>query len=141
MSHLHLSDTFALGDNFYSPADYYAVLFHELTHATGHETRLNRAKVANTGTLAPFGSPDYSREELVAELGSAFLCAEAGITTTIENSSAYIGSWLKVLRADARLVVTTASAAQAASDFILNRRPTDDGNANHDDHRQQQPAA
>lgn len=108
---------------FYSPEDYYAVAFHELTHATGHQTRLNRVGVASSSALAPFGSPDYSREELVAELGSAFLCAETGITTTLENSAAYIQSWLDALKADARLIVTAASAAQAACDFILNRHP------------------
>lgn len=108
---------------FYTPEDYYAVAFHELTHATGHQTRLNRAGVAESDALAPFGSPDYSREELVAELGSAFVCAEAGITTTLENSAAYLDSWLQALKADARLIVTAASAAQAACDFILDRYP------------------
>lgn len=111
---------------FDSPTDYYAVAFHELTHATGHETRLNRAGVAGSSALAPFGSPDYSREELVAELGSAFLCAEAGINNTLENSAAYLQGWLDVLKADSRLIVTAASAAQRAADFILNRHTSQD---------------
>ncbi|MDQ3254611.1 MAG: zincin-like metallopeptidase domain-containing protein [Acidobacteriota bacterium] len=100
--------------------NYYAVAFHELTHATGHESRLNRAGVAGS-QLAAFGSADYSREELIAELGSAFLCAEAGIQSTLDNSSAYLKGWLEALRGDARLMVTAASAAQRAADFILGR--------------------
>ena len=105
---------------FDTPEHYYAVAFHELTHATGHASRLNRAGVANSSALAPFGSGDYSREELVAELGSAFLCAAAGIVNaTLDNSAAYLQSWLDVLKADARLIVTAASAAQRAADFIM----------------------
>lgn len=116
-------------ETFNTPADYYAVAFHELTHATGHETRLNRAGVAGSHALAPFGSGDYSREELVAELGSAYLCAEAGIGSTLENSAAYLQGWLDVLKADSRLIVTTASAAQRAADFILNRQDSPDTEA------------
>lgn len=116
-------------ETFNTPADYYAVAFHELTHATGHETRLDRAGVAGSHALAPFGSGDYSREELIAELGSAFLCAEAGIGSTFENSAAYLQGWLDVLKADSRLIVTAASAAQRAADFILNRQDTSDTQA------------
>lgn len=105
-------ETFALAEH------YYAVAFHELTHATGHETRLHRPGVAGT-QLAAFGSPDYSREELIAEMGSAFLCATAGIANTLENSAAYLQGWLVALQGDSRLIVTAASAAQKAADFIL----------------------
>ena len=100
------------------PENYYAVAFHELTHSTGHESRLNRAGVAGS-RLAAFGSADYSREELVAEMGSAFLCAEAGIESTLDNSAAYLKGWLGALKGDSRLIVTAASAAQRAADFIL----------------------
>jgi antirestriction protein ArdC len=107
-------------ETFDTPENYYAVAFHELTHSTGHESRLNRAGVAGS-KLAAFGSADYSREELVAEMGSAFLCAEAGIESTLDNSAAYLKGWLGALRGDTRLIVTAASAAQRAADFILGR--------------------
>ena len=106
-------------ESFVSPEDYYATAFHELTHSTGHKSRLNRPSVANTDNLAAFGSPDYSKEELIAELGSAFLCAEVGIQNTLETSAAYLQSWLDVLKEDSRMIVTAASAAQKATDFIL----------------------
>lgn len=105
-------------ETFKTPENYYAVAFHELTHSTGHESRLNRAGVAGN-RLAAFGSADYSREELVAEMGSAFLCAEAGIESTLDNSAAYLKGWLDVLKGDTRMIVTAASAAQRAADFIL----------------------
>ncbi|HWB14473.1 MAG TPA: zincin-like metallopeptidase domain-containing protein [Pirellulales bacterium] len=105
-------------ERFLSVEDYYATLFHELTHATGHPSRLNREGIT---AVAPFGSPVYSREELVAEMGSAFLCGHAGIDVPAlqQNEAAYIGSWLKVLRGDSRLVVQAAAAAQKAADWIL----------------------
>lgn len=100
--------------------DYYATLFHELVHSTGHPSRLARATL---GTPAPFGSPDYSREELVAEFGAAFLCGHAGISPrTVENSAAYIRGWLAVLKGDKRLLPIAASQAQRAADFILGGR-------------------
>jgi antirestriction protein ArdC len=108
-------------ETFDTPENYYAVAFHELTHSTGHESRLNRAGVAGS-RLAAFGSADYSREELVAEMGSAFLCAESGIESTLDNSAAYLKGWLGALKGDARLIVTAASAAQRAADFILGRK-------------------
>ena len=75
-------------ETFVSSEEFYSVLFHELTHSTGHRDRLNR-KTLTDGT--PFGSPTYSREELVAEMGAAFLCATAEIDDpTIRNSAAYI---------------------------------------------------
>ena len=111
-------------ETFDTPENYYAVAFHELTHSTGHESRLNRAGVAG-GRLAAFGSAGYSREELVAEMGSAFLCAEAGVESTLDNSAAYLKGWLGALKGDTRLIVTAASAAQRAADFILNRNAQD----------------
>ena len=103
---------------FQSSEGYYSTLFHELTHATGHESRLKRL---NTDKLAPFGSKDYSQEELVAEMGAAFLCGHCQIENqTIDNSAAYIQGWLRKLRNDKRMVVFAAAQAQKASDFILN---------------------
>jgi len=103
---------------FTSGEEYYSTLFHELTHATGHERRLNRQGVADQAT---FGSTCYGREELVAEMGAAFLCGQTGIEqTTIENSAAYLAGWLKTIKADARLVVTAAAQAQKAADYVLN---------------------
>jgi antirestriction protein ArdC len=105
--------------SFVSDAELYSTLFHELVHATGHSSRLARPAI---GTAA-FGSENYSKEELIAEMGSAFLCAEAGIENrTIDNSAAYIGNWLERLRDDKRLVVLAAGAAQKACDYILKRQ-------------------
>jgi antirestriction protein ArdC len=103
---------------FRAPEEYYATLFHEATHSTGHPDRLGRFSA--TDAPAPFGSPDYSREELVAEMGSALLCARAGIScATIENQAAYIAGWLKTLQADSKAVVIAAAQAQRAVDHIL----------------------
>jgi antirestriction protein ArdC len=108
-------------ETFRSAEDYHSVLFHEMTHATGHESRLNRKGVSGTdGEWSAFGSTPYAREELIAEMGAAFLCAQAGIIGgTIENSAAYVAGWLKRLRNDAKLVVVAAAQAQKAADFIL----------------------
>ena len=104
-------------ETFISSEAYYGVLFHELTHSTGHPERLNR-KTLTDGT--PFGSPTYSREELVAEMGAAFLCAAAGIDDpTLQRSASYIQSWLKFLRSDPRALVIAGAQAQKAADFIL----------------------
>ena len=82
-------------ERFAQPAEYYSTLFHELTHATGHDSRLGRL---TDQKQAAFGSGSYSREELVAEMGAAFLCGESGIVQdTIDNSAAYISNWLKRL--------------------------------------------
>ena len=102
---------------FISSEAFYGTLFHELSHSTGHEDRLNR-KTLTDGT--PFGSPTYSREELVAEMGAAFLCAMAGIEDpTIQNSASYIHSWLRFLKTDPKALVIAGAQAQKASDFIL----------------------
>ena len=102
---------------FTSDEEYYSTLFHELTHATGHESRLKRL---DTDKIAAFGGKDYSQEELVAEMGSAFLCGHCGIAERIiDNSAAYIQGWLRRLRNDKSLVVFAAAQAQKAVDFIL----------------------
>lgn len=99
---------------------FYSTLYHELVHSTGHASRLNRFK---DDVSAHFGSESYSKEELVAELGAAFLCAHAGISNeTQENSAAYIQGWLRALNNDKRMIMQAASAAQKAADYILNAR-------------------
>ncbi len=103
--------------SFEAPELYYSVLFHELTHATGHAGRLNRPGVVDAGR---FGDTNYSKEELVAEMGAAFLCGVAGIDNrTTDTSVSYIRGWLKRLRDDPRLLVQAASQAQRAADYIL----------------------
>jgi len=108
-------------EQFGKAEEYYSVLFHELTHATGHETRLNRKGVSRTeGTVAAFGSDPYAKEELVAEMGAAFLCGQAGIADrTVDTSAAYVFSWLQRLKNDTKLVVQAAAQAQKAADYIL----------------------
>ena len=100
---------------FFAQIDYYRTCLHELTHATGHPTRLDRKLVT------AFGTKDYAREELVAEMGSAFLCAALGIVPTVRHAD-YLGSWLDVLRADNRAIFRAASAASKAADWLLARR-------------------
>lgn len=101
---------------FFTPEGYYSTLFHEMIHATGHSSRLARITFAP----APFGSTDYSREELIAELGSAFLCSEAKISpAVIENQAAYLSGWLNVLKADRRAIVVAAAQAEKAANLVL----------------------
>lgn len=100
--------------------DYYGTAFHELTHWTGCKSRLNRDTLTAETT---FGSPVYSQEELVAEMGAGFLCALAGIENqTIDQSASYLDHWLKVLRADPGMIVRAAAAAQRAVDFLAPER-------------------
>lgn len=107
-------------ERFESSQAYYATLFHELTHSTGHASRLGREGIAQT---AAFGSDRYSEEELIAEMGAAFVCGHVGIeATTIDNAAAYIDHWLQQLREDKRMIVRTAAKAQKAADFILDQR-------------------
>lgn len=98
---------------------YYATLFHELAHSTGHASRLNRKEVTDP---IIYGSHDYSLEELTAELTSAFLCAECGIDNTIENSAAYIKSWHVKLSNDPKMFWTAAGRAQKAASMILGKK-------------------
>lgn len=103
--------------SFEAPELYYSILFHELTHSTGHAARLNRATLVDA---VRFGDTNYSKEELVAEMGAAFLCGVAGIENrTIDNSAGYVQGWLKKLSNDPRLLVQAASQAQRAADYIL----------------------
>jgi antirestriction protein ArdC len=97
---------------------YYSVLFHEMIHSTGHESRLNRL----TDTAA-FGNEDYSKEELIAELGASFLRAETGINadSQMTRSAAYIQSWIKALKNDTKMIIQAAGKSQKATDYILNK--------------------
>lgn len=108
-------------ESFASPEEYYSTLFHELCHSTGAAHRLARKGVVDA---ARFASHDYSFEELIAECGSAFLAAHAGISpATLENSAAYIASWAKKLRSEPRWIIEAASQASKAADLILGRVP------------------
>jgi antirestriction protein ArdC len=95
---------------------WYATNFHEMGHSTGIAKRCNRKGV---DVFDHFGSEKYANEELVAEMTSAFLCAEAGVDNTVENSVAYIQSWRKRLSDDPTLIVKAAGQAQKAADYIL----------------------
>lgn len=107
-------------NKFENPEYYYSTLFHELSHATGHESRLNRKGITD---IAPFGSACYSREELVAEMGAAFLSGEMAIDNAAValNTVSYLEGWRKVLRADSKAIVMAAAQAQKAADMILGR--------------------
>ncbi|PTR07880.1 MULTISPECIES: ArdC family protein [unclassified Novosphingobium] len=101
-------------ERFHSAGGYLATLAHELCHWTGHKSRLGR------NFTGQFGSKDYAAEELVAEIGAAFVGAQLGILGEhIDNHAAYIGSWLKALRNDKRAIFKAASLAQAAADMVL----------------------
>ena len=95
---------------------YYATLFHEAGHATGHASRLNRATLAKT---QGFGSTEYSKEELIAEFCSAYLQGAAGIEATRENTAAYLQSWLKKLKDDPKMLPMAARQAKNAAAYIL----------------------
>jgi antirestriction protein ArdC len=93
---------------------YYATILHELTHWTSHKSRLDRSFNAKR-----FGDNGYAREELVAELGAAFLSADLGITPEIrEDHAAYLARWLKALKEDSRTIFSAAAHAQRAADFL-----------------------
>lgn len=111
-------------ETFDSSEEYYSTLFHELTHSTGHESRLNRKGVGGSeGSWSVFGSAPYAKEELVAEMGAAFLCGYCQIENkTIDNSAAYIHNWLQKLKNDSKLVIMAAAQAQKAVDFIMGKK-------------------
>ena len=99
---------------FFSSAEYYSALFHELVHSTGHKKRLNRFETDQFQNRA-----SYSREELVAELGAAYLSTIAGIKDDLRNSTAYIKGWLKVLDSYPAWILWAASRAQKACEYIV----------------------
>jgi antirestriction protein ArdC len=100
-------------ESFRDAVSYYATLAHELTHWTSHPERLARELGKR------FGDNAYAIEELIAEMGSAFLCADLGlIPETRDDHAAYLASWLKVLKADSHAIFTAAAQAQRAADFM-----------------------
>ncbi len=119
-----VSDTIVLPlrEQFQRTAEYYSTMFHEATHSTGHPTRLNRLDL-HGGAENHFGGEEYSKEELVAEIGAATILHEIGIDTagSFRNSAAYIQSWLRALKNDKRLIVSAAARAEKAARLILNQ--------------------
>jgi len=113
--------------NFEVRERFYSTLFHELTHSTGHKDRLNRPTLVDA---VAFGSVRYAKEELVAEMGAAYLCGVCGIENeTVNNSAAYLKGWLECLRSDPKMLVQAAAQAQKAVDHILGttfREPGDE---------------
>jgi antirestriction protein ArdC len=103
-------------ESYFEPINWHRTALHELGHWTGHPSRLAR------DLSGGFGSKLYSREELCAEVSSAFCCATLGIIPTVRHAD-YIGSWLDVLREDNRAVIRAASAASKAADYLLAFRP------------------
>ena len=102
---------------FAAPELYYSTLFHELAHATGHPSRLNRPTLVD---MVAFGDTNSSKEELCAEMGAAFLCGGAGIENrTCAASARYLQGWLRKLQDDTKLLVHAAAQAQRAADCIL----------------------
>ena len=110
-----------LFDQFTDANEYYSTAFHESIHSTMKESRCNRAE-DRKGKIVAFGSEDYSKEELIAEIGSASLMNIIGIETskTFQNSSAYIQGWLSKLRNDVKFIVSASSKAEKAVNYILN---------------------
>lgn len=108
-------------EQFNSSVDYSATLAHELIHSTGHKSRLDRHSERDLDKPCNFGSENYAKEELVAEIGAQFLMNGAGIDSTSEltNSASYIAGWLKALKDDTSLIISASGKAQKASDYIL----------------------
>lgn len=103
---------------YFEPINWYRTKLHELGHWTGHVSRLNRDFSGGKGGEA------YAREELVAELCSAFLCAELGVAPTVRHAD-YLGAWLGILKADNRAIFQAASLASMAANFVMGRSPTE----------------
>ena len=106
---------------FRDAGSYYATLTHELTHWTGHRSRVDRDLGGKR-----FGDQGYAMEELVAELGAAFLCADLGLEAEPrEDHAAYLASWLKVLKSDKRAIFSAAAHAQRAADWLHGLQASD----------------
>jgi len=104
-------------EQFDNTDSYYSTFFHEMIHSTGHDSRLKREGIVE---MNGFGSETYSKEELIAELGSCFLCAETGILPQqIDNATAYINHWIKQLKDDKKLIWKASQDAQKAVDYII----------------------
>lgn len=109
-----------LMSQFSKTAEYYSTAFHEATHSTGHPSRLNR--FSGSAAAAAFGSEEYSKEELVAEIGAAAILSRLQLRTdsSFRNSAAYIQSWLRVLKNDKKMIVSAAARAEKAVALIMN---------------------
>ena len=107
-------------ESFINPESYYSTLFHELAHATGHDSRLSRNLKSES-----MRSESYGKEELIAELCAAILCNESRIDSSsrLAASASYLASWCKTLKSDSSLIIAAAGAAQRAADFILDAKP------------------
>ena len=112
-------------DTFKTSEHYYATLFHEAVHSTGHKNRLNRTGITENNA---FGTVGYAREELTAELGASFLCGITGIDTqpVTENRDAYIKNWLTKLKNDTKCIIVASGKAGKASDYILGEQQQGD---------------
>ena len=106
-------------EQFEQVEEFYSTLFHEMTHSTGHWSRLGRFK--EEGKVAAFGGEDYGKEELIAELGAAALCGKCGIETrdSFRNSAAYLKGWTDAIKGNPELIVAAAGKADKAVEFIL----------------------
>ncbi len=105
-------------ETFDKSEDYYGALFHELVHSTGHNERLCRRELLES---KGFGTEDYAKEELTAEMGASYLKSYAGIPIEqLENNASYIQSWLGRLKNDKKFIVHASAQAQKATDYILN---------------------
>lgn len=111
-----------LREQFHSLKHFYHTLFHEMAHSTGAKHRLNRSGITNIS--AGFGTKEYSIEELVAEMSSAMLCSKIGIDSKelLENTAAYIQSWLKALKNNPKWIIFASSQAEKACKYILNEQ-------------------
>jgi antirestriction protein ArdC len=103
-----------LREAFQSIQDYYSTVMHELVHWTGHANRLNRNLDGH------FGSENYAREEIIAELGSLYLCSELGIAGKLQHKE-YLHSWLSILKKDCREIFRLSGKAQEAAEWLLNQ--------------------
>jgi antirestriction protein ArdC len=104
---------------FHSSEEYYSVLFHELGHSTGHDSRLSRKGIVE---FDRFGSAQYSKEELIAEFTASMLLDSCGIEGTLENSAAYIQGWVKALKDNPEILVEASRSAQKAFDYIVGKK-------------------
>lgn len=107
--------------SFKSEENYYGVLFHELSHSTGHKSRLNRPEIKDP---ASFGSETYAKEELVAELSSAYVMQSLGLSSEglVKNSAAYLQGWMKAIKKDSMLFIKASFKADKSAKWILNQR-------------------
>lgn len=103
-------------EDFDGADEYYSTLYHEMSHSTGHQSRLSREGVTNH---SGFGSHSYGIEELIAEFSASYLCGVAGIEKTIDNSASYIDSWIKTIKAQPEMVLDACFSAGKSANMIL----------------------